>query len=105
MASFQERRLALHTALQTIMGTNHVYYQPPPDILMTYPCIRYEPEAFVSQSADNTKYLQSRTYKVTVVDRNPDSTYADAVGAMRNSKFNRWYASDQLNHFVFTITI
>jgi hypothetical protein len=42
-------------------------------------------------------------YTVTVIHKDPDNDIRSKVAAMPYSAFDRWYASDGLNHDVYTI--
>lgn len=94
-------RLDLQTLLESI--TEHVYFQPPTDSEMQYPCILYERDASWSEHADNRPYAHTKRYQVTVVDRNPDSALPDKVEELPLCRFDRAYKADGLNHFVFTL--
>lgn len=96
-----DRRLPLHQILKTF--TSKVYFQPPTATSMEYPCIRYERDAARSEHADNRPYRYSQRYKITVIDRNPDSTIADKVKDLPSCTFDRFFVVDNLNHFVFTL--
>ena len=50
------RRLELHNILVGLLGSNHVYYQPPESLKMEYPCIRYNRSNINSGRADNINY-------------------------------------------------
>ena len=83
--------------------TNNVYYQPPVNINMVYPCIRYSRSNITNQHADDSVYLQRRAYELIVIDRNPDSPIVDAVSKLQGVRFNQHYVSEGLNHDRFTI--
>ena len=53
--------------------------------------------------ANNELYRNAKRYQITVVDRDPDTEIADQVEALRYVSFQRSFASDDLNHFVFTL--
>lgn len=98
-------RLQLHDLLTQI--TDHVYFQPPSNIQMSYPCITYARDADLvdvsTKYADNVLYRHTKRYQVTVIDRNPDSDLPDQVEALPMCLLNRAYPADDLNHWVFTL--
>lgn len=98
-----DRRLELHEILVSILGSRNVYFQPPPSIRMKYPCIVYELDDIHTMNADNSKYADKRRYKITVIDSDPDSEFIDKLLELQYCSFDRFYASDNLNHFVFTL--
>jgi len=94
-------RLELQALLAAI--TEHVYFQPPENIQMQYPCIVYSRDGTSSDHADNELYRYAKRYQVTVIDRDPDTELADHVEALKYSSFERFFPSDDLNHYVFSV--
>jgi hypothetical protein len=70
-------RLQLHELLQLI--TPHVYFQPPENVKLEYPCIIYKRDFADTKFADNEPYAFKKRYMVTVIDRDPDSDIPDKV--------------------------
>lgn len=101
-----DRRLELHTKLCGILGSTHVYFQPPESMKITnYPCIIYERYGIDFIKADNIVYGRGCKYRITVVDKDPDSLIVDKLSlAFPTIKYNRHYVSDNLNHNSFIIT-
>lgn len=81
----------------------HVYFQPPENMLLEYPCIVYRGDGGDTQFADNAPYIRKRRYQITVMDENPDSPIPDKVAALPLCTYDRDYTADNLNHFVFNI--
>ena len=96
-------RLSLHSKLEEILGSDHVYFQPPASVRMVYPAIRYERSDLVPTHADNEPYLIHRAYTVTVMDYDPDSEIVEKLAKLPMCRFNRHYTSNNLNHDVFVI--
>lgn len=94
-------RLQLHDLL--IEMVSDVYFQPPSNIQMQFPCILYVRDDSHSEFADNRPYLQAKRYQVTVVDRNPDSPLPDLVEDLPLCRFERRFATDELNHWVYNV--
>lgn len=84
-------------------GNPAVYFQPPANVLMVYPAIRYERSNIGNVSADNDIYRQSHHYQITVIDKNPDSDIVDSVSKIPKIRFVRHYTSNNLNHDVFEL--
>ena len=82
---------------------SNVYFQPPTNIKLLYPCIIYKRDQQSNQHADNLPYRSNVRYLVTVVDRNPDSDLPSKVAALPMCSFSRAYAADNLNHDVFNL--
>ncbi len=97
------QRLELQSVLVDILGTNDVYFQPPPTVQMTYPCIVYNRDDVDMTHADNKPYRSKKRYQVTVIDRDPDSTIPEKVGELPLCVYDRFYAADNLNHDVYKL--
>jgi hypothetical protein len=95
------RRLDFHAILKTI--TDNVYFQPPSNLEIEFPCIIYERDAASTKFAGNFPYLYKQRYLVTIIDRVPDTDILAKVAALPLSAFNRRWAVDNLNHDAFVI--
>lgn len=91
--------------LQAILSaiTPTVYFQPPSNTVMKYPCIVYNRENTETEFADNSPYRHTKRYSVTVIDRNPDSPLPDKVAQLPMCAHNRFFTNDGLNHDVFSL--
>ncbi|HMT88031.1 MAG TPA: hypothetical protein PKC73_00225 [Dermatophilaceae bacterium] len=99
----EQRRLQLHEILVGILGNENVYFQPPANLVMQYPCIRYERDRADAKFADNQLYRYTQRYTVTLIDRDPDSDKIFKIASLPLSAHERWYAADNLNHDVFNL--
>lgn len=97
------RRLDLQAFLEFILGSGNVYFQPPENIQMAYPCIVYKRDYAETVHADNQPYHNTKRYQVVVIDRDPDSLIPDKIASMPLSTFNRFFTADNLNHDVFNV--
>lgn len=94
-------RSDLHDVLLEI--TDNVYFQPPTNTIISYPCIIYALDGGKVEHADNRSYRHTMRYQVTVVDQNPDSELPTAIIELPLCEFNRVFTADNLNHYVFTL--
>lgn len=94
-------RQSLHNLLKQI--TENVYFQPPPNVEMNYPCIVYSRDDVDTKHANNKPYNQTKRYMVTVIDRDVDSELPDKVSELPMCTFNRFYTADDLNHDVYQL--
>lgn len=94
-------RLELQTLLETI--TPNVYFQPPSNLSMQYPCIVYGLDGWNQQHADNRTFRHTKRYQVTVIDRDPDTVLPDKVIELPMSEFSRAFKADNLNHYVINL--
>jgi hypothetical protein len=97
------QRLELQALLVTLLGSNNVYFQPPPTVKMQYPCIVYHRDSLNTNFADNTPYMYDTRYQVTVIDLNPDSDIHRKVAALPMCTYDRFYTADNLNHDVYNL--
>lgn len=96
-------RLELHEVLCGLVNSRNVYFQPPENVKMSYPCIVYSRISNFTENADNIDYLKYRGYTITVIDKNPDSIIAERVESLQFCEFERSFTADGLNHFVYTL--
>lgn len=96
-------RLDLQTTFEEIMGSRNVYHDPPTNLVMCYPCIRYSRYNIENTHANNGVYIQHNAYQVTVIDKNPDSEYVKKVSKLPLCSYDRHYVADNLHHDVFTL--
>jgi hypothetical protein len=83
--------------------SENVYFQPPTNVQLKYPCIVYTRDFADTKFADDIPYDHTKRYMITVIDRDPDSDIPDKVAAMPLSLFNRFYTVDNLNHDVYNV--
>lgn len=81
----------------------NVYFQPPPTVMMKYPCIVYKRDYNNTEFADDKPYKHRKRYMVTVIDQNPDSDIPEKVKELPLCLFDRFYTADNLNHDVFKL--
>lgn len=98
------RRLKLQTLLEGVAGDGiKVYFQPPSDVRMTYPCIVYQRDVTSNRYADNVPYRTVKRYQVTVISRNPDDGISDRIATLPMCSHNRFFVAGNLNHDVFIL--
>lgn len=98
-----DRRLKLQQELTNILGTNNVYFQPPPTIQLKFPCIIYSRDGAYSKHGDNKTYMFEFRYKITYIDRKPENDIVEKILELPKCRYDRFYTSDGLNHDVFTL--
>jgi len=97
------QRLDLQAIFVGLLGSSHVYFQPPPSISLSYPCIIYKRRDEKTAHAGNLPYNRRKQYEVTVVDQNPDSLIAEKIADLPLCVYDRRYAADGLNHDVYKL--
>lgn len=96
-------RLELQALLEQILDSPNVYFQPPENLKMQYPCIRYQLDYQNLDHADNLPYRRDKRYLVTVIDQKPDSAIPDKIAELPMCRFSRFYTAGYLNHTVFNL--
>lgn len=97
------KRLELHNKLVELFDNDHVYYQPPENLKMEYPCIRYSKSDITSRHADNINYVNKTSYEIVIIDKHPDNVVIEKILELPLSSYDRHYISDNLNHDVIRI--
>ena len=93
----------LQAIFEALDGSPNVYFQPPPNVSMSYPAIVYHRDDIDTKFANNHPYSLTKRYLVTVIDRDPNSSLVDQVASLPLSLFNRNFAAGNLNHDVFVL--
>ena len=96
-------RLDLQDKLEELNENRNVYFQPPSNIQMNYPAIKYEIDRIDTKFADDSSYIRNKRYTITVISKNAKPEIIDKLLDLPMCTFDRSYQSDNLNHFVFTI--
>lgn len=97
------QRTELHNLLCSILCSKNVYFQPPSNIQIAYPCIIYSLANIHAKFADNISYAHQKQYSITLIDKNPDSVFVDKVACLPRCSFDRMYIADNLYHWTFSI--
>jgi hypothetical protein len=99
-----ESRARLQEILEEILGSDDVYFQPPPTVRLSYPCIVYNKASIFTQHADDIKYRNLNRYTVTPISSDPDSDLPDKIHeGFRYCSPDRFFTIDNLNHWTFTL--
>lgn len=99
-----DRRLILQTRLEEIPRVKKVYYQPPANLKMVFPAIRYELDRYWTLNANDKTYRKTNRYNVIEIDRDPDSPIPDLIQkSFQLCTLDRVYIIDNLYHRSFTI--
>lgn len=96
-----DRRPELHDLLKNLLGTDHVYFDPPENLKMVYPAIVYNRDFQNARFGDNIPYSRRRRYQITIIDPNADSVYPEMVAEMPLTTFVRHFTTEGLHHDVY----
>lgn len=98
-----DRRLKLQNVLKKILGSENVYFQPPPSVKIKYPCIIFARNRIDQTKADNADYIRRVRYTVTLIGSNPESSIVEKLLDIPYCSYDRFFTSDGLNHDVFNL--
>lgn len=98
-----DRSLELQDLLEDLLGSTHVYFQPPPNLTMEYPAIVYKRTNADTKFADNSPYSNTRRYLLTLIAGDPRNDVWDKLAALPMCLHERWFAANDLNHDVFNL--
>lgn len=98
------KRLDLHEILCSLLGSRNVYFQPPANVKIKYPCFIYHRNAADEKHADNRRYAFKQRYQVTYITKDPDDDIPRLVGeTFEQCRYGSDYTSDNLYHSNFDI--
>lgn len=97
-------QLQIQLLLEELAGEGvTVYFQPPENLKIEYPCIIYKRDLANVQFADNNPYRRNKRYSVTHIDRDPVSLVPDKIADLPMCTYERFFTAGNLNHDVFNI--
>lgn len=97
------RRIDLHHLICNKIGSNNVYFQPGASVTLKYPCVVYRLDDMPIIHANNHTYHWDHMYQLTVIDRDPESKVREKIAELPTCRFQRFFVSDNLNHYVFRV--
>lgn len=97
------RRTELHEKLRELLGSSHVYFQPPESVRLSFPCIVYNLDDFDVKRANNDFYLGRDRYAVTLISKDPDDPRVRELLKWPLCSFSRFFTEDNLNHWTYEI--
>lgn len=99
-------RVEFHRELK-VFAANHglkeVYFAPPSNVRMTYPCIVYEEVGLNVEHADNMQYFRYHEFELKIITTDGDSPLPyDLMDAFPYvaSYSGRRFVADNLHHYV-----
>ena len=96
-------RVELHNLLENLLAGVTIYFQPPTNVTLVYPCLLYRRLPSRITRAGNNTYGVTRKYKLTLIDDNPDTIFLDVVLTIPNIVHETYFTKGNLNHDVFVL--
>lgn len=104
MESSRER---LHKKLKEVADEYgmKVYFQPPDNTRLDYPCIIYKYDTPETQFADNIGYINKMSYEIMVVKTDHElDVIKSLTSKLKRVRFRRIYINDNMYHYVLAHT-
>ena len=98
-----QRRVELQRMLEALLDSRNVYFQPPTGTKLQYPCIVYRLDDANDVHANDRIYRRLYRYNLTYITKDPEDPMRDEIDDLQYCSFDRFFASDNLNHYVYTI--
>lgn len=106
----KKSRLFVHNELVKVLTRTHpdaekrVFFNPDSNVKLIYPCVIYSENSYNHKRADNVRYFSGIEYRVTVIDRNPDTDiHVDILEAFQHARYSNNHRADNLIHHILTI--
>ena len=98
------QRLNLDEKLRSLLSSSNVYFQPPENLKMKYPCFRYRLSGADQKYASDNTYSFIREYELMHIHTDPDTNMPELLSReFKNIRFDRRYSADNLYHDVYTL--
>jgi hypothetical protein len=91
------------TLLEGLHEGVSVYFQPPPNVMMSYPAIVYNRDYLATEFADNKPYANKVRWSVTLIDPDPDSPLNALLASLPLMRYVRHYTHESLNHDIYDV--
>ena len=98
-----DRRLNLQKLLENILGSRNVYFQPPSNTMIKYPCIVYSRSNIKQKHADNLSYNNRVQYSLQLISSSPENELINRILEIPYCSYDRFYVVDGLNHDSFSL--
>lgn len=82
---------------------SNVYFQPPTNIQLVYPCILYSKTTIRTKYANDNPYILQDEYSLLYITRDPDDENVRKIARLKSCSAGRFYTADNLYHYPYTI--
>lgn len=80
-----------------------IYFQPPENQKISYPCLVYEFGGLYTKHADDRPYHQTPYWQMTYITRDPDDEMIMKLADLPQCAMGRPFNSENLYHYPYTI--
>lgn len=96
-------RSELSKIFESILGSKNVYFEPPENVKLKYPCVVYSRDPIETRFAGNKPYLINQPYSVTLIYLDPDSDLPLKLASLPMCRNTSNFVSDNLHHANYKI--
>lgn len=96
-------RIELQRLLESILESRNVYFQPPENYRLSYPCIIYKETPWKTVFADNKPYTWFTKYEITLIHEDPDNSVKNDLRKIPQINVDQIFVNDNLYHYVYTL--
>lgn len=98
-------RIELHSWLEELLGSDHVYFQPPESQQLEYPCIVYNLASQYPIHADDKMFLKKDKYVIKLIcfALDYDGDLRANLEAGLQKPLTQVYARDELYHCIYEL--
>lgn len=89
--------------LKEDIGISNVYFEPPENYKMRYPCVRFQRRRYEPTRADNGVYVLYESFDVVLIYREPDSPLPARMMTLPMCQHDRHYTANNLSHDAFVV--
>lgn len=94
----------LQDELKELLGSDNVYFQPPDNLRLKYPCFIVTLGSGSQSMADNKTYLYTDRFNITYISYDPDDDMRkNVIHHFSMCRFDRHFVNDTLQHYVFDL--
>lgn len=82
---------------------DNVYFQPPGNHRLKYPCIVYELDDLDLHHADNSVYRLEKVYSIQYITRDPDDQVITMMAMLPYCSMSNSFDSENLYHYQYVL--
>ena len=97
------KREDLDALLLETLGSENLYFQPPENQKIHYPCLIYSVNGNYERHANNKTYHRRREYSMTYITYDPDDAMIDTIADLPFCEMGKPYTADHLHHYPYTL--
>lgn len=98
------KRVDLDKKLREYYNPARVFFQPPENVKLSYPCVLYWLDDYDQQFADDITYIGKVRYSLRYITKDPDDErILGVLSKFNHIKLNNFFTADNLNHYDYSL--